>query len=421
MESKNDWLTLTVKPEKEDISFWDTYYMLEDKLLLKDLFNKMVRVGRVAHYEECLGYENITLCLPPISRFREQGFCLRISSQGLDFFNRYLDTYNITLKQWLGMFRALCFQGYVTDCTRFDYAMDDIHLNGDKPIITMDKVLRSVKNGDICKTGRVIDIIDGDFTLKTRIKCFEGKPVVGRTLNIGSRSSTVFCRFYDKLAEQLQKKQPVPKDCTSWTRCEFEFKGSAAMAVLNAFLDYDDVDFGKHMRGVVNKHVSFIVRNNSNISRCPIKRWWAKFLGGCTEKFKLPHKLPARSAWSRARRGLIQYLSIMYTLWCELGAVGVYKFFKKEFENKRLSNPVAELYKPELADNIRDGKLDYEKMTGFKRYQYSSYDGIGGYDISQKIDHQWDEYHNLWFKAHHMSAYNLERHIAFMNGQEVLV
>lgn len=421
MESKFDWLTLTVKPEKEDISFWDTYHMFEDKLLLKDLFNKMVRVGRVAHYEACLGYENITLCLPPVSRFREQGFCLRISSQGLDFFNRYLDTYNITLKQWLGMFRALCFQGYVTDCTRFDYAMDDIHLNGDKPIITMDKVLRSVKNGDICKTGRVIDIIDGDFTLKTRIKCFEGKPVVGRTLNIGSRSSTVFCRFYDKLAEQLQKKQPVPKDCTSWTRCEFEFKGSAAMAVLNAFLDYDDVDFGNYMRGVVNKYVSFIVRNNSNISRCPIKRWWAKFLGGCTEKFKIPHKLPARSAWSRARRGLIQYLSILYTLWCELGAVGVYKFFKKEFENKRLSNPAAELYKPELADNIRDGKLDYEKMTGFKRYQYSSYDGIGGYDISQKIDHQWYEYHNLWFKAHHMSAYDLERHIAFMNGQEVLV
>lgn len=420
MESKFDWLTLTVKPEKEDISFWDTYHMLEDKLLLKDLFKKMVHVGRVSHYEECLGYENITLCLPPASRFREQGFCLRISSQGLDFFERYLDTYNITFKQWLGMFRALCFQGYVTNCTRIDYAMDDIHLNGDEPIITMNKFLRSVKNGDICKMGRVIDIIDGDFTLKSRVKCFEGNPVVGRTLNIGSRSSTVFCRFYDKLAEQLQKKQPVPKDCTSWTRCEFEFKGSSAMAVLNAFLDYDDVDFGKYMRGVINKYVSFIVRNNSNISRCPVKRWWAKFLGGCTEKFKLPYKLPARSSWARARRGLIQYLSIMYTLWKELGAVGVYKFFKKEFENKRLSNPVAELYKPELADNIRDGKLDYENMTGFKRYQYSSFDGIDCYDLSHKIEHQWDEYGRLLYKAHHLKGYALERHIAFMNGQEVL-
>lgn len=420
MESKFDWLTLTVKPEKEDISFWDTYHMLEKKLLLKDLFKKMVHVGRVSHYEECLGYENITLCLPPASLFREQGFCLRISSQGLDFFKRYLDTYNITFKQWFGMFRALCFQGYVSNCTRIDYAMDDIHLNGDDPFITMNKVINCVQNGEVCKAGRAVDVIDGGITFKKRFKVVNKESVVGRTVNFGSRSSTVFCRFYDKLAEQLQKKQPVPKDCTSWTRCEFEFKGSAAMSVLNAFLDYDDVDFGKYMRGIVNRYVSFIVRNDSNISRCPIKRWWAKFLGGCTEKFKLPRKLPARSAWARARRGLIQYLSIMYTLWQELGAVGVYKFFKQEFENKRLLNPVAELYKSELADNIRDGKLDYETMTGFKRYQYSSFDGIDGYDLSHKIEHQWDEYCRLSYKAHHLKGFALERHIAFMNGQEVL-
>lgn len=417
MESKFDWLTLTIKPEREDISFWDTYHILEDKLLLKDLFKKMVHVGRIAHYEECVGYENITLCMPSSARFRDQGFCLRMSSQGLDFLERYLNTYNITSKQWLGMFRALCFQGFCTNDTRLDYAMDDIHYNGEKPYITMDKIILSAKNGDMCKRGHIVDIYDGsgEVLTKTRLKKVNKELVAGRTLTVGSRHSEMCCRFYDKLAEQRQKNQPIPENCTSWTRCELELKGSAAMGVLNAYLDRDSVDFGKYMRGVVNGYVSFIVRNNSNISRCPVKRWWAKFLGGCTEKFKLPHKFPARSAWARARRGLIQYLSIMYTLWQELGAVGVYKFFKQEFEKKIAFNPLAKLYKTDLADNIRDGKLDYEQMTAFKRYQYAA-EG----DINENIQVQWSDATRAFYRARHLNGADLERHIAFMNGQEVL-
>lgn len=191
------------------------------------------------------------------------------------------------------------------------------------------------------------------------------------------------------------------------------------MGALNAYLDRDSVDFGKYMRGVVNGYVSFIVRNNSNISRCPLKRWWAKFLGGCTEKFKLPHKRPARFAWARARRGLIQYLSIVYTILQELGDEGLLKFFKQEFEKKKALNPHADLYKSELADNIRDGKLDYEKMTAFKRYQYNSYDSEKGFELAKIVDNQWGEYTRLSYKAHHLGGYDLERHIAFMNGQEV--
>lgn len=418
MESKIDWITLTVKPETDDISFWETYAMLEKTLLLKDLFSKMVQISRVAYYERCIGYENVSLCCPSVESFHKQGFCLRFTSQGLDFFVRYLDTYNITLKQWFGMFRALCFKGYVSKVTRLDYAMDDICFNGDPPVITMDNLVDCVSKREVCKRARLVDLWDGDeISSKKRFKVVDKEPVVGRTLNFGSRQSDVFCRFYDKLSEQLQKKQPVPKKCTSWTRCEFEFKGSAAMSVFNAFLDYDDVDFGKYMRGVVNNYVSFIVRNNKNISRCPIKRWWAKFLGGCTEKFRLPHKLPARSAYSKARRGLQQYVSIMYTFWRELGAVGIYKFFKQEFENKRVCGK--NLYKSELAQNIRDGILDYEVMSGFKHYQYNSGDNTG-YCLKDNIHNQWAEYTSLSWKAHHIKGYELERHIAFMNGFEVL-
>lgn len=419
MESKFDWLTLTLKPENPSVTFDDVMYMLSDKLLLGDLINKMVRIPRVAHYDMCLGYENVSLLCPLVERFREQGFCIRFSSQGLDFFKRYLDTYNITLKQWLGMFRALCFQGYVSKCTRIDLAFDDICFGGEKPVITMQKVINSVRKGEMCKKARVVELCDGeDIIIKECFKVVNKEPIIGRTLNFGSRQSEVFCRFYDKLAEQLQKKQPIPEKCTSWTRCEFEFKGSAAMAVLNAFLDYDDYNFGHYMRGVVNNYVSFIVRNNNNVSRCPVKKWWSEFLCGCSKKFKLPHKLPARSAYAKARRGLAQYVAIIYTFWRELGAVGTFKFFKREIEKKRLGN--AALYKPELAQNIRDGFLDYEKMSGFKCYQYNSNDDRRSYNLVNKIHNQWDSYLRLSFKAHHLKGYALERHLAFMDGQEVI-
>lgn len=419
MESKFDWLTLTLKPESPKVTFEDCFKLLGDKMLLTDLFAKMVPVPRVAHYDWCVGYENITLCCPSNDRFYKQGICLRISSQGLDYLTRYLATYFVSLKQWLGAFRHLCFEGYASYCTRLDYAMDDIHYDGEKPFITMKKVMDCSVKGELCKKARVVDLYDGDgVAVRKRFKIVNKEPVVGRTLYLGSRKSEVSCRFYDKLAEQLQKKQPIPENCTSWTRCEFELKDGAAMSALNAFLDYDDVDFGKHMRGVVNNYCSFIVRNNENISRCPIKRWWAKFLGGCTEKFKLPHKKPSRSAYARAKRGLIQYMAILYTMAKEIGVKGVYGFFKEEIDKKLLCDPNAEIYKKELAENIREDNNDFEEMTAFKRYFYNS---LVSEDVFKKNCYeQYCEFRQLHYGANHMNKFDKQRHQNFMNGYEVL-
>lgn len=462
MESRIDWLTLTIKPESENISYNDIFHALEHDLLLGDLISKMVIVPRVAHYETCLGYENITLCIPSFARYREQGFCLRLSSQGLDFFVRYLDTYNINLKMWLGRFRGLCFEGFVTRCTRWDYAMDDICRNGDKPTITMKKIIACSRKGEMCKKARFVYLFNGDgVTVNECFKVVGGDPLVGLTLNVGSRFSKTFCRFYDKLAQQLQKKHKVDDDITSWTRCEFEFKDSEAMCVLNAYVDFDDEHFSNHMCGVVNNYVSFIVRNNDNISRCPVKRWWTKFLGGCTEKFKLIHRLPARSAYARAKRGLNQYLAILYTLYKELGIVGVVKFFKKQIDEKIAQNPKCDLYKPELSNNIRDGRLDYENMSGYKYYYYNTWESpqyikpkhlklkpirLKQLNVDHSIVSFWDypldfqcfngivrrpvtyrpalveinSNRGAFLYAHKLKGYELERHLAFMDGCEVL-
>lgn len=425
MESKFDWFTLTIKPENKETTFDECFAVLSDTMLLGDLFSKMVPRGRFLFYDYVLTYENISLCYTDSDRFLEQGICLRISSQGLDYLTRYLKTYNIDLKQWLGKWRGLVFDGYMTKETRLDYAMDDIRFNGEEPVLTLKKVIDCNKRKEICKKARSVNIWDCDgVTVQERYKTVCKEPIVGRTLNLGSRQSEVFCRFYDKLAEQLHKKEAVPQDCTSWTRCEFEFKGSKAMSVLNAFLDMSDEDFGKYMRGVCNNYVSFIVRNNKNISRCSVKRWWAKFLGGCTEKFKLPHKEPSRSAFAKACHGLSKYVPTVYTMFQKMGLEGVYRFFEREVEVKKMSNPdlnVADrLYKKELAQNIEDGVRDYEEMTGLKYYKYNSFDGEEGWDIEDNIHRQNLAYFYLLYEAKHLSPYDKQRHQDFMDGCEVL-
>lgn len=421
LESKFDWITLTIKPENPSITFDDCFRVLGDHLMLTDLFAKMVPVGRFAFYEWCIAYENITLCCPSYDKFAKQGICLRISSQGLDFLTRYFQTYNITLKQWLGEWRALCFDGYISKETRIDFAMDDIHFNGEKPILTMKKVIDCWRKGEMSKKARVVDVFDGSTSVKERYKTVNKEPVVGRTVYVGSRESKVSCRFYDKYAEQLQKKEELPAGCTSWTRCEFEFKGSKAMSVLNAFLDCQEADFGKYMRGVVNDYVSFVVRNNENISRCPVKRWWAKFLGGCTEKFKLPHKAPARSALARAERGLSQYVPTVFTMFNVLGLEGVYRFFESKANEMIVKKGSAEkIFKVELANNIYDDMRDYEEMNAFKAYQYTSFDGEEGWSIEDNIRDQHYYYLRARWKVR-QGEFDKEAHSAFMDGQEVIL
>ena len=421
MESKFDWLTLTIKPENPSITFGDCFHLLGDHLMLTDLFAKMVPVGRFAFFAWTIAYENISLSCPTEEKFSEQGICLRISSQGLDYLTKYLETYNITLKQWLGEWRALCFQGYISKETRIDYAMDDIHFNGEKSILTMKKIMDCRRKGEMSKKARVVDIFDGSTSVKERHKTVNKEPVVGRTVYVGSRYSEVSCRFYDKYAEQLQTKGELPEGCTSWTRCEFEFKGSKAMCVLNAFLDSDDVAFGKYMRSVVNNYCSFIVRNNENISRCSVKRWWLKFLGGCTEKFKLPHKAPARSAFARADHGLSKWVPTVFTMFQVLGLEGVYRFFESKASAMIIKKGRAEkIFKTELANNILDDIRDYEEMDGFKSYKYNSYDGDEGYDIAENIRRQHQNYIAARWKILNNVDFNPYAHKAFMDGQEVI-
>lgn len=416
MESKFDYLTLTLKPENSDIRIDMALSTLKHTMLLGDLMRKMTLKGRFAFYDFHLSYENIHLLFTTPEKFQEQGLCLRISGQGLIYLKAYLKSYGIELKEWLGMWRSLCFNSYITKDTRMDYAMDDIRFKGDKPLLTMRKVLQCKNRHEICKKARTIDVVNGDdIGTRERTKFINGEEVKGTTVYVGARESNYVIRFYDKLAEQKQQRKEIPEGCTSWTRCELELKGSAAMSALNAFLDYSPEEYAEYMRGVLNDHCRFISRTSSNVSRCPVKRWWREFLQGCTERFKLPHGKPARSAFARAEHGLTQYVPTIFTMYQELGLKGVCRWFKARFEEMEAKGK--DLFKTELAENIREDIRDYEEMTAYKYYRYST--DIIDRDFYERIRYQHFGYFQKFYKVVRSNEFK-ELHANFMNGQEVL-
>lgn len=414
MESKFDYLTLTLKSKTK--SLCEALKMLREDLLLEDLMHKMVLKGRAGFYDFNFLYENINLLYTVPDRFEKQGICIKFSSQGLDYFNKYLATYGMTLKHWLGEWRALSFGDYISKFTRVDYAMDDIVLEGESACITINKVFKAAQNGEIVKKARTLDFLTGaDMSARMRVKYCDGEPIRGRTLYIGVRYSGSIIRFYDKKSEQLQQKKEIPEKCISWTRCEAEFHDNDAMGVINAFLDMPDDGFSEYMCGVINDHCRFINRTNANVSRCPVKRWWTSFLNGCTKRFKLPHKEPVRSALARAERGLKQYVRTIYTLFQEVGLDGLYLFFHDEVEKLKAENK--EILRSEIVENLREDIRDYEERTAITNYLYNCFGNED--DLREHVAIQHNSFRQYYVLATTCYRYRYV-HSIFMTGQEVL-
>lgn len=418
MESKFDWLTLVIKSYGPQHDFNECFSVLCDDLKLGDLVKLMVSRRHIPFYDYSLTYEDIILSYTDYERFLNQGISISFSSSGLDFFSRYLDTYGLTLREWLGEFRALSLHGWDTRVTRLDYAMDDIRYNGDLPDLTIRRVTMSIKNNEFNTLAFKIDNKSkGTLEVGEDISLSKSCSPVGRTIYIGRRSSDTLIRFYDKLAEQQQKNATIPEGLTSWTRCEFELKRGNAMAVINAFIDLTPEQFSVFMCGFVNRHISFINRDNKNISRCSVKRWWTSFLNGCKHKFKLPKRVPARSAYARARRGLSQYVPTIYTIIQTVGFDGLFQIFNDEFEKKK--EKCIDIFRPELAQNIIDCVSDYEEMTGFKRYQYTSFDDGSNFDIGEQMHKSHLRYVSRIYDYTH-DLYRQQQHIQFCEGAEIL-
>lgn len=366
-----DWLTLSCLCSKQ-IPFLDFLHSVLRCLFLDKLWDKFDNVGRDKYYAAVYRYNDISICLcrDTPEQMIKQGIGIKFSGNALAFYQDYIkEEYNVDLRYVCKRWRALSCNGFFTRCTRFDFAADDKAYNGDKPLLTVHRVRKSFERREFTSrltTSRKTDSASLSVSSDSSTKNDKN---IGDTVYVGKRKGSIFCRFYDKLAEQrAHNLSPIEYTLTSWVRCEFEFHNARAMAVFNAFCDKDDYknskdNFQNYISGVMNNYISFIYRTDSNVSRCPIKRWWAKFLDTVKKnRLVIPKYKPAK--FSATQRWLNK--SVFPTLAYYVKCVGFNRFLKElgEFVHKKPSKRVKEM--------ISD--FNTCKSKSFKAFASGSYD-----------------------------------------------
>ena len=68
-------------------------------------------------------------------------------------------------------------------------------------------------------------------------------------------------------------------DINHWVRFEFTFKRKSANSVIAAMNVLSPDDFSVYLSEVINGYIRFIDRDDTNATRCTVKKWWADFIG----------------------------------------------------------------------------------------------------------------------------------------------
>lgn len=157
---------------------------------------------------------------------------------------------------------------YENKCTRIDIAIDDKEGN----IIDLKKITHDIKNANVVSKWKT--------SLERTKRNLKDGQIVGKTIEIGSRSSELFLRIYDKAMEQ--------KIDGKWARMEVEVKGRKAVNLQNR-LTIGNV--GEIATGLINNYIRIVQPNKKDVnkSRWETKPYWKKIIN-TTEKVSLSQK-----------------------------------------------------------------------------------------------------------------------------------
>lgn len=168
------------------------------------------------------------------------------------------------------MDRIMLFNGL---CTRIDLAVDD--RTGE--IIRFEEMIKSANQGHVISKWKTATEI-----IKRELK--DGK-IIGHTLSIGSRSSKMYLRIYDKAMEQ---RIPGP-----WYRMELEIKDNRAQVLQDILLFETGV--GRVFGGILNQYIRFVKPSpDKNKSRWETEKWWLNLVNS-VDKLSLTKKPRERS------------------------------------------------------------------------------------------------------------------------------
>lgn len=183
----------------------------------------------------------------------DMGICLDISGKGCREFE------NIQGNDWLIFFHDITDRDFRTVITRLDIAYDD-HIG----TLDLYRIAQDVRDRHYTSPSKKSMIIWSDD---------QKIDVQGLTVSVGSKSSDVLIRIYDKAAEREFGSE------RHWVRCEIQLRHDRCIAAAAEILKHQHV--GRTAAGILRNYLMFRDPGNSqdtNPSRWPVADYWDKVL-----------------------------------------------------------------------------------------------------------------------------------------------
>ena len=245
-----DWLTFSVKTEKDPAAVIIEYLGMDP-----DLFQEAGSC--LPGYQSAMRFSDIIVCYDPRENehFKDMGVCVSMSGNGCRAFETMT---GLTVEEdtEISPLFSLC-QLLASDAdvniSRIDIACDDR-----EGYLCMDDIVRKVEANEV----------NSRMAKRSVVVSFNGTQRNGSTVYIGAESSDFRVRIYDKALEQGTEDH--------WIRVELVMRHENANAFVENLVISESV--GKLAAKVINDKLSFIDRDDSNITRCTVCDWWTRFV-----------------------------------------------------------------------------------------------------------------------------------------------
>ena len=250
-----DWLTFSIKNIQEPAQVIQKFLGLDPALFQEAPYGLM-------GYQRVLRFGDIQVLYEPRENeyFRDMGVCISMSGNGCRAFETMSrltikgakDTQGTASTAFPTLFQLLAAEPSA-NISRVDIACDDREGH-----LSMDDIVRKVQDNEI----------NSRMSKRALYLGYDGTRRSGTTVYIGAESSAFRVRIYDKALEQGESGH--------WVRVELVMRGENAQAFGQQLTNAESV--GKLAAQVINDKLSFIERDDINITRCTVCPWWRAFV-----------------------------------------------------------------------------------------------------------------------------------------------
>ena len=277
----------------------------------------------------------------------DMGICLDMSGQGCRQFE------NVQGNDWLKFLHEICDRDFKTTITRLDIAYDD-HIG----TLDLYRIAQDVRDRNYTSPSKKSMIIWSD---DQRID------VQGLTVSIGSKSSDVLIRIYDKAAEREFGSE------VHWVRCEIQLRHDRCIVAVAEILKHQHI--GRTAAGILRNYLLFREPQigDSNRSRWPVADYWDKVLLDM-ERVRLWISPGEPYNFSKTERHLLfQYGQALITVQEINGSLGSFlDACRKTYPvlNKKYQNAIDDIRRNREVSRAQKPRMVSGELTDLNEYNF---------------------------------------------------